>query len=86
MPSKRSPFHSFSPSQLGMAGVSIPITAIFTPSRSMMVYGFTYGFPVAVSMMLAPSTGAFISLIHLSYTLWPVSTSWLPKVAASYRI
>ena len=37
MSSKRSPLHRFSGSQPGMAGVSNPITAIRTPSRSMTV-------------------------------------------------
>ena len=32
--SKRSPFHRFSESHTGMAGVIIPRTTIFTPSRS----------------------------------------------------
>ena len=84
MSSKRSPFHRFSDSHTGMAGVIMPRTTILTPSRSSVTYGGKWVLPVAVSMMLAPSTGAWQSPAQRSNTARPVSTSWLPMLPALY--
>ena len=56
----------------------------YTPQYVALTEGFFKEEGLDVEIMLAPSVGDFFSEIQRSYTLCPVSMSWLPTVHASY--